>query len=314
VEGPAGLIAIDTGESIEEMRATLVEIRKHPSTPVVAVMYTHFHYVTGTRAITEEPGAPSIPIWGHAGIVSNRTRMASQVSPVAGRGLVHRFGLLLPKDGLDGQVDVGLGLQYRSADHAPFTPGFVAPTHTISAPMDAVNALGRADCGTAQDRALLTQVLHTISQRTTTANLCNWCLTRARELHGLLDLSRLQVHRFSREQVQDGGPATSVHTLRVVLDPLRPGTADSTIHWVFDDGVQSGLHLRHGVAMPTDGRFANGRSADFTPYLCVATLASWHCVRLGLSDVLSSAALQVTGAVAALRTLLSCFEQPTLAK
>ena len=43
IEGPAGIIAIDTGESIEEMRAALRELRIHTPRPIAAVIYSHFH-------------------------------------------------------------------------------------------------------------------------------------------------------------------------------------------------------------------------------------------------------------------------------
>ena len=47
IEAPEGIIAIDTGECVEEMRAALKELRAVTDKPVVAVMYTHFHYVGG---------------------------------------------------------------------------------------------------------------------------------------------------------------------------------------------------------------------------------------------------------------------------
>ena len=37
IEGPQGLIAIDTGESVEEMRTALAEVRAHTSVPLAAV-------------------------------------------------------------------------------------------------------------------------------------------------------------------------------------------------------------------------------------------------------------------------------------
>ena len=49
VEGPEGLICIDTGESNQEMAAALKEVRKETQAPVVACIYTHFHYVGGTQ-------------------------------------------------------------------------------------------------------------------------------------------------------------------------------------------------------------------------------------------------------------------------
>ena len=39
VEGPEGIIAIDTGECVEEMRAALVELRRVTDKPVVACLY-----------------------------------------------------------------------------------------------------------------------------------------------------------------------------------------------------------------------------------------------------------------------------------
>ena len=58
VRGPDGIIAIDTGESVEEMRSALAELRHVTDAPIVAVLYTHFHYVGGTTAITGAEPAP----------------------------------------------------------------------------------------------------------------------------------------------------------------------------------------------------------------------------------------------------------------
>lgn len=73
VDGPAGLIAIDTGECVEEMRAALAAMRQHTSKPVVAVIYTHFHYVSGTTALLADAATAAtgaLPIWGHSRIVA----------------------------------------------------------------------------------------------------------------------------------------------------------------------------------------------------------------------------------------------------
>ena len=40
VEGPEGLIIIDTGECVEEMAEALVAIRKETQSPIAAVIYT----------------------------------------------------------------------------------------------------------------------------------------------------------------------------------------------------------------------------------------------------------------------------------
>ena len=129
VRGPEGIIAIDTGESVEEMHAALVELRRVTDEPIVAVLYTHFHYVNGTSAITDTE--PVTAIHGHTRIAHNLERAASEIAPAYGRGLVEQFGVTLPADGPDGLAGVGLGLAYRMPDHAPFTAGHVPATDTF---------------------------------------------------------------------------------------------------------------------------------------------------------------------------------------
>lgn len=132
VEGPGGLIAIDTGESIQEMAWSIEAIGAETDAPIVAVIYTHSHYVGGTAAI--EGAGDSVPVWGHSGIVANRLRTGIELSASASRGAVHQFGLFLPKEGPDGLINVGLGQSFRREDHAPHEVGFVVPTHTFDAP------------------------------------------------------------------------------------------------------------------------------------------------------------------------------------
>ncbi|MEZ5225392.1 MAG: alkyl sulfatase dimerization domain-containing protein [Acidimicrobiales bacterium] len=136
VEGPEGLIAIDTGECVEEMAAALRQVRQHTQTPVVAVIYTHFHYVAGTTAILDEGigSADDLVIWGHAGIEGNRGRASSEIAAAYSRGIVHQFGVVLPPTGPDALVNVGLGRSFRNPDHAPYTGGFLPPTHTLAEP------------------------------------------------------------------------------------------------------------------------------------------------------------------------------------
>ena len=132
IEAPEGIIAIDTGESVEEMRDALRELRNHTSTPVVAVLYTHFHYVSGTQAILDESPDRTIPVWGHERIGANRDRAASEIAPAYSRGLAEQFAFMLPAGGPDGVVNVGLGLFFRDPNHAPFTSGYVSATDTFN--------------------------------------------------------------------------------------------------------------------------------------------------------------------------------------
>lgn len=130
IEGPQGLIAIDTGESNEEMAAALAEVRQHTQAPLVAVIYTHFHYVFGTRAVFADAGR-ELPVFGHARIAVNLARVTSEITPAYTRGVIHQFGLALPAEGPDGLVNVGLGLRFRNPEHAPFTNGHVPVTHNL---------------------------------------------------------------------------------------------------------------------------------------------------------------------------------------
>ncbi len=131
IEAPEGIITIDSGESVEEMREALRELRKHSNKPIVASLYTHFHYVAGTKAILEEIGDRELPIWGHERIDGNLARATTEIGPTYARGVIEQFGMFLPSDGPDGLVNVGLGPFFRGEDHAPFTPGYIAPNRTF---------------------------------------------------------------------------------------------------------------------------------------------------------------------------------------
>ena len=130
VEGPGGIIAIDTGECIEEMREALRKLREHTDSPIAAVMYTHFHYVDGTAAVLEEGNhLDPLPVIGHQRIAVNKVRTLGEISPAYSRGLIEQFGINMPADGPDGLVSVGLGFWYKNPAHRPYTYGHV-PVNT----------------------------------------------------------------------------------------------------------------------------------------------------------------------------------------
>ena len=518
VEAPDGIIAIDTGESVEEMAEALAALREHTDRPIAAVIYTHFHYVAGTTAIDADAHVGGYPIWGHERIRANRERMATEAGVTMRRGLVHQFGLTLPADGPDGLVSGGLGPWYRNPAHAPFTDGFVTPTHTLAtaisttiaglqveitpAPSDAddsttiwfpelsvcVNNIvwpalfniyairgeeyrdprvllhgldhlrglnadhlvgahgppisgrdriagevtrardaiqfiwdqtvrginrdltsgeliefvqlpacyddsyftqqlyglaehhtrqvhtglrgwfdgyeaelfplpttercsrlitgfggrdavrdqartafaaddlrwslelatwlvrceigpdGRADAGTADDRALLASVLRAIAQRTTSANIRNWGLTRARELDGLQDLSRLRRQRLSAAEVLAAQPEVFVHGLRVLVVPERAGGVDIHIAWEFEGEGRTGLHIRHCIAAPTDGE-----GASHTIHLARSTWATILAGKQSLDDALTSGDVSISGDASTVCDALAVFDHASFA-
>ena len=132
IQGPEGIIAIDTGECQEEMRDAIAKLREQTDAPIVACIYTHFHYVAGTTAIVEDRGDANFPIYGHDGIAANLTRFGGEVGPRGSRGMVHQFAMMLPQSGPDAIVNIGLGRFYRNPSHAPYTPGHMPATHTFT--------------------------------------------------------------------------------------------------------------------------------------------------------------------------------------
>jgi alkyl sulfatase BDS1-like metallo-beta-lactamase superfamily hydrolase len=142
IDAPEGIIAVDTGESVEEMREALRRLREKTSTPIAAVIYTHFHYVEGTKAIFEEGNhVLPLPIYGHEKIAFNKSRTLGEISPAYSRGLVEQFAMVMPTQGPDAIVNVGLGYFLRNPSHAPFTPGYIAATHLLGE-RDSLNIAG----------------------------------------------------------------------------------------------------------------------------------------------------------------------------
>ena len=509
IDAPDGIIAIDTGESIEEMNEAIAELRKVSQRPIVAVMYTHFHYVDGTKAVIAENNGKQVPIWGHEKIAENRRRTASEIAPAYGRGLVEQFAMQLPEDGEDGRVNVGLGHFYRNPQHAPFTPGFIEPTHTFGAaakitvaglnievthaPSDAddsvtywIPSLGvavnnlvwpvlfnvfairgeeyrdprillkgidhllslnaahlvgahgphlsgvteiatrvtkyrdsiqfmwdqtvratnagmtsteiaesvdlpetfdgdyltselygvvehhvrqirtglfgffdgdeanlfptpprersarliagfggrdavrkqvdealtnddarwalelgswlvRSDGVEDADRALLARALRMVAQRTSAANIRNWCLTRARVLDGTANVARLKNVHLRKPTLLSAGYEKAVHILRVLLVPERAKNVDMKLKFVLD-GNTTGLHIRNFVAVPYSGVDAQ---ATIT-----GTLDTWTNVLSGsttLAAVISDGLLSITGDSDGAVSALRCFDVKGLA-
>ena len=515
VEGPDGLVVIDTGESQEEMQAALDAVRHHTTAPIVGVIYTHFHYCNGTAAFMAE--GDDIAIWGHELIPDNLSRIASEVGPVAARGLIHQFGMSLPASGPDGLVGGGLGRFYKNPAHGRGTPGHITPTNLVSerttvhlgglefvlspAPSDAndninifvpalelcinnlvwpalfnvfairgeeyrdprvlldgfdeiadfdpehlvcahgpplsgrdlirpgvidardaiqflwdqtvrgintgltlgeliaqvqlparfersyltqqhyglvehhvrqihaglrgwfdgneaelfplptmertqrlidgfggraevlrqaqaalddhdlrwalelaswlvrseTSADGRADGGSEQERSMLANALRAIGQRTTAANIRNWCLTRALELEGHVDLSRHRGFRAGRGQVLANPPAAFVHGLKTIVVPERAADIDTHIAFVID-GSTTGLHLRRGVAVPT-----TGAAAAHTLSMSHAVWADIVSGRQTLAEAVDNHDVTVEGNRAEVQSALGCLDHTSFA-
>ena len=505
IDAPDGIIAIDTGESNEEMRAAISELRQHTKKPIVAVLYTHFHYVAGTQAVLDESPETKVEIYGHSKIAYNRVRIATEIAPSYSRGLVEQFAITLPPDGPDGNVNVGLGRFYRNPEHKTQTNGFVEPIHTFDspctirvagldigvmpAPSDAddsvtywfeslgcavnnlvwpvlfnifairgeeyrdprimltgldhllslkpghlVGAHGMPISGKAEisqrviryrdsiqflwdqtvrltnrgytstelahsirlpdffdddnltsefygvtehhvrqirtgllgwfdgdpanlfplprfehsdrmiagfggreivrqkateaingddlrwacelsswlvnstevetaDKLLLAKTLRGIAQRTTAANIRNWCLARARHLDGTFDLTRFNQHRLSRKQILSSTSDNAVQILRVLLVPERAIDIEVHLRFTFVGKQATGLHIRNCIACPTDGK-----GADITVNCGIEIWADILAGDLSLSNALTDKKLTVDGDAHKLRHALQVFD------
>jgi alkyl sulfatase BDS1-like metallo-beta-lactamase superfamily hydrolase len=145
-------------------------------------------------------------------------------------------------------------------------------------------------------------VLRTVAQRTSAANIRNWCLTRARQLDGSLDGSRFRVHRLQRARVI-ADPIANVHVMRVMLDPLEAEGLDTRISWHFAGAGTTGLHVRHSIACVYDGA-----AADATVH---CTADAWADVVAGnatLSAAIAGGAVRIDGDAAAATRALHCFD------
>jgi alkyl sulfatase BDS1-like metallo-beta-lactamase superfamily hydrolase len=157
---------------------------------------------------------------------------------------------------------------------------------------------------TQQDQRLLADALRTAARRTTSANVRNWCLTRALDLDGSLDMSRLRTHRFSRRQVARWSLDAAVSVLRVLVEPDRLTGVDLHLAVVLD-GERTGIHFRNHIACPTEGVDAEA--------VLTGPRDVWNQILTGSSDVrnaVDSGDLSIEGDTARVFQALAAIDHP----
>ncbi len=124
--GDEGAILVDTGECREEMAEVLDAFGPLLDRPVVAIIYSHSHYVGGTAEVLARHPGP-IPIYAHRAVPAVMAEVGAEIGPSYLRRLKIQFAHDLPRQGPDAMPNIGLGLSlFREGRR---TPGFVAPTH-----------------------------------------------------------------------------------------------------------------------------------------------------------------------------------------
>jgi alkyl sulfatase BDS1-like metallo-beta-lactamase superfamily hydrolase len=135
VQGKTGVIIIDTADCIEQaiaQRADMAAVVDMAQQAPSALIYTHGHYVFGSRTWVPPELDGKVPVWAHPDMMRNMSRLVGDLSPFMMRRVAIQFGLHLPVDGPDSMPHMGLGPFFYEMDKYKPTTGFVRPTHTTT--------------------------------------------------------------------------------------------------------------------------------------------------------------------------------------
>jgi len=134
IEGREGVIVVDTGESLEQGRVVLAELRKVTDKPIAAVILTHHHadHVLGTTAFVAEEDARSgrIPIIAHESLIRHYVDETGILAELQAVRAMHMYGGALGPADRDGS-NTGIGPFLGRGES-----GFLAPTKTFGAALD----------------------------------------------------------------------------------------------------------------------------------------------------------------------------------
>jgi len=114
IEGEKGLILYDTGDDIEEAQEIIKLVKKISNKPIRTVIYSHAHYVFGTKAITDAYG-DDITVIGHSGLNKNILESGGlgsaipELAPSLLARTLEQFSFLLPAEGPDAQAPTPVG-------------------------------------------------------------------------------------------------------------------------------------------------------------------------------------------------------------
>lgn len=132
VEGKTGMIIIDTNDSIEAAQMDYDEFKKVCDKPVSAVIYSHTHYVMGTRAYIPHGKEQEIEIWAHEDHLQNVMDVFSDIMPSYFRRLYINTGNFVPRDGSEGYCGGALGPFYTSPYVENPTQEYMPPNRIVT--------------------------------------------------------------------------------------------------------------------------------------------------------------------------------------
>jgi alkyl sulfatase BDS1-like metallo-beta-lactamase superfamily hydrolase len=104
IEGDGGLIVYDTGEYLGDGERFRRQVRSISDKPIVAVIYSHSHYVHGTTAVVDDPAA--LTIIGHPRLNANLRsggsgNLYAETAPLQISRITQQFNHYAPRQGPD---------------------------------------------------------------------------------------------------------------------------------------------------------------------------------------------------------------------
>ena len=136
----------------------------------------------------------------------------------------------------------------------------------------------------------------------------NWCITKALDVEGSIDMSRHRTHRLGRRQIAGWDLATSAGVLRVMIEPEKMEGTDCHIA-IEVEGERCGLHFRNHILCPTSGTDA--------PHTLSCTRATWDGLLTGsvtLSEALNTGSVTINGDTDAIISAFSALDHPAFTR
>jgi|GEM_PF-1510716 len=101
VEGKTGLIAFDAGNNMGMGEAALKLIQEKVNKPVVAIIYSHWHYTGGAKAYAASNPSGKVPIYAHPDVEKNMSDQGGTFLDMQNRRGGMQLGAYLPHEGAD---------------------------------------------------------------------------------------------------------------------------------------------------------------------------------------------------------------------
>jgi len=128
VETTQGLVVFDSGTSVGQGETFLAEIRKLSPKPVIAIIYSHFHYTAGASAFLAGRDPKDLLVIGHPKLEANADARSLTLAPSTSRRSNMQFGAYLPKSGADAGIAPP---SPKNIDPAKLANGHLKVNHTV---------------------------------------------------------------------------------------------------------------------------------------------------------------------------------------